>query len=58
MAKYALGDKTQPMDVAEYKLIKSLPAELQTSLPSIAQIEAELQGLGDAAQPPSSESNF
>lgn len=55
VAEYALGDKTQPMGVAEYKLIESLPAELQTSLPSIEQIEAELQGLGNApvATPPS-----
>jgi predicted nuclease of restriction endonuclease-like (RecB) superfamily len=42
VAEYALGDKTQPMGVAEYKLLESLPAELQTSLPSIEQIEREL----------------
>ena len=44
VAEYALGDKTQPMGVAEYKLLESLPAELQTSLPSIEQIERELAG--------------
>ncbi len=44
VAEYALGDKTQPMGIAEYKLLESLPAELQTSLPSIAQIENELGG--------------
>ena len=54
VAEYALGDKTQPMGIAEYKLIESLPAELQTSLPSIEQIEAELQGLDEAAHPSSS----
>lgn len=42
VAEYALGDKTQPMGVVEYKLLESLPAELQTSLPSIEQIEREL----------------
>jgi len=42
VAEYALGDKTQPMGIAEYKLLGSLPAELQTSLPSIEQIEREL----------------
>jgi predicted nuclease of restriction endonuclease-like (RecB) superfamily len=42
VAEYALGDKSQPMGVAEYKLLESLPAELQTSLPSIEQIEREL----------------
>jgi predicted nuclease of restriction endonuclease-like (RecB) superfamily len=45
VAEYALGDKSQPMGIAEYKLLESLPAELQTSLPSIEQIERELGGL-------------
>ena len=45
VAEYALGDKSQPMGIAEYKLLESLPAELQTSLPSIEQIERELEGL-------------
>ncbi len=45
VAEYALGDKSQPMGIAEYKLIESLPAELQTSLPSIEQIERELGDL-------------
>lgn len=44
VAEYALGDKTQPMGIAEYKLPETLPAELQTSLPSIEQIERELAG--------------
>ncbi|WP_374668298.1 YhcG family protein [Ramlibacter sp.] len=44
VAEYALGDKSQPMGVAEYKLLESLPPELQTSLPSIEQIERELGG--------------
>jgi predicted nuclease of restriction endonuclease-like (RecB) superfamily len=44
VAEYALGDKSQPMGIAEYKLLESLPAELQTSLPSIEQIERELGG--------------
>ena len=44
VAEYALGDKTQPMGIAEYKLLESLPAELQSSLPSIEQIERELTG--------------
>ena len=46
VAEYALGDKTQPMGIAEYKLLESLPAELQTSLPSIELIERELAGDG------------
>lgn len=45
VAEYALGDVNKPIGVAEYQLIESLPAELQTSLPSIEQIERELEGL-------------
>lgn len=44
VAEYALGDKTQPMGIAEYKLLESMPEPLQTNLPSIEQIERELQG--------------
>lgn len=47
VVEYALGDKSQPMGIAEYKLAQSLPADLQTSLPSIEQIERELAGAGD-----------
>ncbi|MDR0478376.1 MAG: PDDEXK nuclease domain-containing protein [Burkholderiaceae bacterium] len=43
VAEYALRDKAQPIGVAEYQLIESLPEELQTSLPSIEQIERELE---------------
>lgn len=44
VAEYALRNNTQPMGVAEYQLVESLPLELQTSLPSIEQIERELAG--------------
>ncbi|WP_075321983.1 PDDEXK nuclease domain-containing protein [Acidithiobacillus albertensis] len=44
VAEYALGDKTQPMGIAEYKLVEALPEHLKTNLPSIEQIERELQG--------------
>lgn len=44
VAEYALRDKAQPLGVAEYQLVESLPPELQTSLPSIEQIERELAG--------------
>lgn len=43
VAEYALGDKRQPMGIAEYKLEDSLPEELKTSLPTIEQIETELE---------------
>jgi predicted nuclease of restriction endonuclease-like (RecB) superfamily len=42
VAEYALGDKTQPMGIAEYRLVESLPAALQTNLPSIEEIERAL----------------
>lgn len=42
VAEYALRDKSQPIGVAEYQLVDSLPDELQTNLPSIEQIEREL----------------
>ena len=42
VAEYALRDKAQPLGVAEYQLVASLPPELQTSLPTIEQIEREL----------------
>ncbi|MCP5307378.1 MAG: DUF1016 domain-containing protein [Chromatiaceae bacterium] len=45
VAEYALGDKSQPMGIAEYRLMASLPEPLQTSLPSIEQIENELKDI-------------
>ena len=50
VAEYALGDKAQPMGIAEYKLVESLPAELRTSLPSIEQIERELASDSEALE--------
>lgn len=44
VAEYALRGKEHPIGVAEYQLIESLPHELQTSLPSVEQIERELAG--------------
>jgi hypothetical protein len=46
VAEYALEDKSQPMGIAEYKLLESLPVPLQTQLPSIEEIERELMGFG------------
>ena len=42
VAEYALSDKTQPMGVAEFKLLEAMLQEIQSSLPSIDQIEREL----------------
>ncbi|NOV31892.1 DUF1016 domain-containing protein [Methylomonas sp. ZR1] len=45
VAEYALRDTNRPIGVAEYQLVEALPAELQTSLPSIEEIEQELGDL-------------
>ncbi|MBC3918125.1 DUF1016 domain-containing protein [Undibacterium sp. CY18W] len=42
VAEYALHDSSRPMGIAEYQLVESLPTQLQTSLPSIEQLEQEL----------------
>ena len=44
VAEYALRDIQKPIGVAEYQLVASLPETLQTNLPSIEQIERELEG--------------
>ena len=44
VAEYALRDSNKPIGVAEYQLVQSLPERLQTNLPSIEEIEAELAG--------------
>jgi hypothetical protein len=49
VAEYAQRDSAKPMGVAEYQLIESLPANLQTSLPSTEEIEREMGSLDDAA---------
>lgn len=57
VAEYALRDTTKPMGIAEYQLLQSLPEPLQTNLPTIDELEAELAGntlpegnSGDAAE--------
>lgn len=42
VAEYAFKGIDTPMGVSEYQLIKCLPEELQSSLPTIEEIEAEL----------------
>ena len=42
VAEYALRDSSKPMGIAEYQLIEALPADLQTSLPSIEALEHSL----------------
>ena len=42
VAEYALSGMEKPIGVAEYQLVRTLPTPLDTSLPSIDEIEAEL----------------
>jgi predicted nuclease of restriction endonuclease-like (RecB) superfamily len=46
VAEYALRDMSKPIGVARYvtRLIESLPVSLRGSLPTVAQLEAELKG--------------
>lgn len=52
VAEYALSGIDKPIGVAEYQLVRALPEPLDTSLPSIEEIEAELsRDLGPEDQP-------
>lgn len=43
VAEYALRDVNKPMGIAEFTLLEALPADLQTGLPSIEEIERTLR---------------
>ena len=47
IAEYALRDISKPLGVAEYRLAEALPEKLEGSLPTIEELEAELEGLED-----------
>lgn len=42
IAEYALRGSSQPIGVAEYEIIKSIPNDLKSELPTIEEIEQEL----------------
>ncbi|MGB8338251.1 MAG: PDDEXK nuclease domain-containing protein [Burkholderiales bacterium] len=52
LVEYALGGNTNPISIAEWdtQLTHALPEELQSSLPTIEQIEAELAGTDEPAE--------
>lgn len=50
VAEYALSRVSSPIGVAEYQLLRSLPQPLDTSLPTIEEIEAGLSGLDGEAE--------
>jgi hypothetical protein len=43
VAEYALRDLRKPVGVSEYRLTEALPKVFQHSLPTVKQLEAELQ---------------
>lgn len=47
VAEYAFKGIDKPIGISEYQLMKDLPKEFQSSLPSIEEIEAELGGGDD-----------
>ena len=51
VAEYALSGIDKPMGVAEYQLVKALPEPLDTNLPSIAVLEAELSASLEGDEP-------
>jgi predicted nuclease of restriction endonuclease-like (RecB) superfamily len=42
-AEYSLRDMNKPMGISEYQITKSIPAELKSNLPTIEQIEEQLE---------------
>lgn len=48
VAEYALRNLQTPIGIAEFQLVKAIPAELRSSLPSIEELEAELGGSKEA----------
>ena len=47
IAEYALRDLSKPLGVAEYQLAEALPEKLEGSLPTVEELEAELEGAED-----------
>jgi hypothetical protein len=43
VAEYTLRGMTKPIGVSEYELTRTLPEELKSALPTIEEIEAELE---------------
>ena len=52
IVEYALRDLSKPLGIAEYRLAEALPDSLQSTLPTIAALEAELQSM---SEPPNSD---
>ncbi len=42
LAEYALRDMSKPIGLAEYKITENLPKGIESELPTIEELEAEL----------------
>ena len=42
-AEYALRDINKPIGISEYELIKSIPENLKSNLPTVEEIENEIE---------------
>lgn len=47
VAEYALSGIDKPIGVAEYQLVRALPEALVTSLPTVEELESELEAIDD-----------
>jgi predicted nuclease of restriction endonuclease-like (RecB) superfamily len=52
IVEYALNDMQKPIGVSTFQLKKKLPSELQDSLPTIEQLEIEVEGLVSETKDP------
>jgi predicted nuclease of restriction endonuclease-like (RecB) superfamily len=48
LAEYSLEGIERPIGISEYNLSKALPKELKSALPTIEEIESELEGVKNA----------
>ena len=42
-AEYALKDINKPIEISEYDLIKAIPENLKSNLPTVEEIESEME---------------
>jgi hypothetical protein len=52
LAQYALSGIDKPIGVSSYELTRALPETLQSALPTVEQIEAELEKVPETKTPP------
>ena len=51
VAEYALSGTTKPIGIAEYRLVRNLPEQLEASLPAIEDIEMEFSDIDSSPMP-------